>query len=762
MPNGRFDAGGAWRWILILLFGLCLLCAMVWPQVLLSHVQGLLRATRDLGALSWVVFAAAQVLIAVSGILPASLICILAGAAYGLPVGFVLSTLGTLTGAGLAFALSRSVFRMRVERLLANQPRLRNFDQLIAEDGWKFVCLVRISPVMPFSAASLALGLSSISARSYFLGTLAALPALFGYVFIGTMADTALLAWQTGAEPIRWGIALVGAAASILLLMQLGHIARKVARAPPAGTVADTVATLKVLPKHTRTNTWPPFLVLLCWSGVVAFGIAHHEYWRDEVRALSLALSASHIWTLPLAVHGDGHPILWYLLLRVAHDIVGTPSVMPLVSFAVAACGVAIFMLRSPFPLWWKVLFVFGGLALYEYVVMARNYGISMLLMFAFAATACGPKRPPLLLGGILFLLAQTNVHSALLVLPLLAVWFDQMAFERQATTHVERRLGPFWIGAAMAATGILCAVLTVYPSRHSLLDVEAVGKLAYAKGSLLKGLGLAVLEPGYFYRKLTLLPKLPGTLLLYGATLGLARRPVLLAAALLGLWANSTLFALVYGSGYRHQGIWLIFLISLYWIALEQSGPGKPVPLWQAWTWNFSVWLVLPVLLLINCVGGYRLLETDVRFEVSKGKALVAALHSDPTLRDASVLAEPDELVESIPYYASNPTFLAHEHAAGNTATWSRAFKSRTSLGDLLEYARQLGARSGRPIVIIIGHELRDDAVDKPFLEDYGRSFVYSSDELREFRSATTRLAIGPAASTVMHNDNFDAYLLR
>jgi uncharacterized membrane protein YdjX (TVP38/TMEM64 family) len=54
-----------------------------------------------------------------------------------------------------------------VERLAALRPRLRNLDALIARDGWKLVCLLRVSPIMPFSATSLALGLSPIGLRDY-------------------------------------------------------------------------------------------------------------------------------------------------------------------------------------------------------------------------------------------------------------------------------------------------------------------------------------------------------------------------------------------------------------------------------------------------------------------------------------------------------------------------------------------------------------------------------------------------------------------
>ena len=222
-----------------LFLGLCLIAAIFWPQLLLSKVEGFLRATNELGPLGWVIFAGAQILVAISGVLPASLICVVAGATYGLFGGFALAALGTLTGAVLAFWLSRSIFRSRIERILSRYPRLQSLDQVVAQDGWRLVCLVRVSPVMPFSAASFALGLSSISLKNYVVGTLASLPAMLGYVFMGSMADATLVAWKTGAGPIRWAILIVGMLATLFLVFYLGRIALRVGLVPATKSNPD-------------------------------------------------------------------------------------------------------------------------------------------------------------------------------------------------------------------------------------------------------------------------------------------------------------------------------------------------------------------------------------------------------------------------------------------------------------------------------------------------------------------------------------------
>ena len=210
--------------------GLAGLGIIAWtaPAGLIAATDASVRALRDLGFGGAVVFGILQVLVSVSGILPASLLGVAAGGIYGLVPGFLLAAVSTMAGAVVAFFLSRSLFRPTVERLIATRPRLRNFDILIAQDAWRLVCLLRISPVMPFAVTSYMLGLSSIDLRSYTIGTLASLPALCGYVFVGTLADASLSGWMSGADQLRWISLGIGGAATLVLTACLGRIVRRV------------------------------------------------------------------------------------------------------------------------------------------------------------------------------------------------------------------------------------------------------------------------------------------------------------------------------------------------------------------------------------------------------------------------------------------------------------------------------------------------------------------------------------------------------
>jgi uncharacterized membrane protein YdjX (TVP38/TMEM64 family) len=208
----------------------------VWfaPDRVIGAAQELMGSLRGLGLRGAIALTALQILVGVSGVLPASLLAVAAGAIYGFVPGFLLAATAVLVGAVLSFALSRSLFRPAIERLAVRRPRLRNIDALIDKDGWRMVWLLRISPIMPFSAMSFALGLSRIGLRSYMLGTMASLPTLCGYVFAGTLTDRGLSIFSGGASPLRWSLLGIGVVATLLLTLRFGQILRELGFAPAA------------------------------------------------------------------------------------------------------------------------------------------------------------------------------------------------------------------------------------------------------------------------------------------------------------------------------------------------------------------------------------------------------------------------------------------------------------------------------------------------------------------------------------------------
>ncbi len=219
--------------LLALMLVAALAVSLVFSHALSGQVLAAAARLRSLGAAGWMIFIAVQALIALIGILPASLLGIAAGAVYGIGQGFLTSALGIMAGAIIAFWLSRSLMRPLIAGLLGRRRRLAAFDTIVTQDSWRIVALLRVSPIMPFSLTSYALGLSGISAQHYLTGTLASLPALLGYVTIGALGSSSLMHTQHDAT-IHATLLLAGAAATLVLTV---HVSRLLAKALKAKAV---------------------------------------------------------------------------------------------------------------------------------------------------------------------------------------------------------------------------------------------------------------------------------------------------------------------------------------------------------------------------------------------------------------------------------------------------------------------------------------------------------------------------------------------
>lgn len=205
---------------------------LVGPRIAGAVVAGA-DSLRALGPLGLGLFCVAVFVFALVGIVPGGLIGIAAGVVFGVAAGFAASAAGIMAGAVAAFALARGVARPWAQALLQRGGSLARLDGAVAAEGWRLVALLRVSPVMPFCLTSYALGLSGVSLRHYMLGTLASLPALFGYVVIGALGGWGA---RLPAGPERWlhtALLLLGAVATLALAWCLGRLLARVLAVSP-------------------------------------------------------------------------------------------------------------------------------------------------------------------------------------------------------------------------------------------------------------------------------------------------------------------------------------------------------------------------------------------------------------------------------------------------------------------------------------------------------------------------------------------------
>jgi hypothetical protein len=498
-------------------------------------------------------------------------------------------------------------------------------------------------------------------------------------------------------------------------------------------------------------------LAILClWLAVVIFTETKHEFWRDEVRSLSIARAAGSPLDLVGLTQYEGHPLLWYLLLYVGKSIVDTSLVLPVISIIISFAAVAVFMFFSPFELWIKILFIFCALPLYEYSVVARNYGISMLLLFIAALFYRDRTKHALLLAFILFLLANTNFHSAMLVCLISIVWaWDTFIDQRIRSTKLQAfsYLLPF----AIVLIGVLLCVVSVMPKENTILTSVRQGVRMH---ELLDALSDATFRPDKAFSQQipSVLPPWIAIPILFLAAFGLLHRPTLFLAALAGQIGFGVLFLLVYDGFYRHQGLFIVFLLFLYWLLIDSSKVESMSRL-NRLLFNIGLYVALVTLILWNVVQLKDTLWQDIVLERSSSKAFGEFLNNSAAYRDAIIVPEPDYFQESLPYYAQNKIYFPREHHFGTTVSFTTEANPRLSLGKLLSIARDIKTRYGKPVLIVLANWDVDQKPAGKISYSYNKVFSWDSAAQKDFL-ASTQFVI--AFSSAYSDENYRVYALR
>ena len=503
--------------------------------------------------------------------------------------------------------------------------------------------------------------------------------------------------------------------------------------------------------------------IFAAWLVAAAWLAQHHVFWRDEVRAFSLALEGDSVLAMLRRLQGEGHPALWYLLLRATHALTGARETLPATAFAIGAGAAALWAWRAPFRPAVLAMALFGAFALHEYTVSARNYGIAMLLLFAFAAAYPRAKERGPWLGLLLALLCNTNAPAVMLGGALGLFWAAEIASTEGWRWTPRWR---HWAGnMALALFGVGACLVTIYPPFNDAAVSPLAGQLTPTR--LL--FALADIAGPFDALWPASCAGLPGarlllTVLIVGAPLGLVRSPGGLLAGVVITLAMPLFFQLVYPGGYRHQALFVAFLLTLYWLVADSGGGRWPAarpllrPAAQALLQRTGQ-IALVALLLAQVATSAELIGATANSSVASRAADLATLIRHERLERAVVIANPDVLLEPLPYYTPNPLWLVRERRAGRVVAFTRAAVRDVTLAEMLATAQALRARTRRPVLTLLQVRLDPAAPSQTWDEAYNGTFSTTPGDVRAFLRATRRLArFAPAIS----DESYDVYLLR
>ncbi len=192
-------------------------------------LRNALQWVDSLGAVGGLVFVALYILATVA-FLPGSILTLGAGVVFGVFLGSLYVFIGATLGATAAFWVGRYLARGWVSRKIEHNTSFRAIDRAVAGDGFKIVLLTRLSPIFPFNLLNYAFGITGVSLKDYFLGSIGMLPGTLMYVYIGSLAGS-LARIGTGDQPtnptLEWAIRIFGFVATVVVTVYVTRIARK-------------------------------------------------------------------------------------------------------------------------------------------------------------------------------------------------------------------------------------------------------------------------------------------------------------------------------------------------------------------------------------------------------------------------------------------------------------------------------------------------------------------------------------------------------
>ena len=194
------------------------------PELLHNSLQWI-EDKEPAGAIAFILI----YIIATVAFIPSSILTLGAGVVFGVVLGSIYTLIGATIGATAAFLVGRYLIRGWISKKIAGNDKFKAIDKAVAKEGFKIVFLARLSPVLPFIVLNYAFGVSGVSLRDYFLGSIGMIPATITYVYIGSLAGSlATIGKEQPTNPaLQWAIRIISLIATVAVTIYITRVARK-------------------------------------------------------------------------------------------------------------------------------------------------------------------------------------------------------------------------------------------------------------------------------------------------------------------------------------------------------------------------------------------------------------------------------------------------------------------------------------------------------------------------------------------------------
>jgi len=123
--------------------------------------------------------------------LPGSVLTISGGFIFGPVLGALYNITAAVIGATIAFLIARYLAADWVTKKTGG--KLKQLKEGVEQEGWRFIAVVRLIPLLPFNVLNYALGLTQVRLSAYSIASaIFMLPGTIAYTYLGSLGQTAL------------------------------------------------------------------------------------------------------------------------------------------------------------------------------------------------------------------------------------------------------------------------------------------------------------------------------------------------------------------------------------------------------------------------------------------------------------------------------------------------------------------------------------------------------------------------------------------
>jgi hypothetical protein len=286
-----------------------------------------------------------------------------------------------------------------------------------------------------------------------------------------------------------------------------------------------------------------------------------HVPWRDELQALLIADHSTSFADLIHNLHYEGHPALWYLVLRAASLFSASPQLLPVLQAAIALTTLMVIWRASPFCVQTKLLIGSSYFILVEYGVVTTGYSLGCLVFFLFLAHRRG-------LFGWVLLALMANVAFHFLLLSAACIGMIVL---------IERRWS--WPGVLVWSAGCACAAFTALPAPDAETAVRLPSDVLLRFAFFLETSSTLLMPVDPFQGFAWGAYPYPVTGIAVGALVPAClwfvfRRNMLRRALLMLLYGAVMVSSMtIYPATPRHVGVIFLFMLGLEWVTVESTG---------------------------------------------------------------------------------------------------------------------------------------------------------------------------------------------